>query len=762
MDALKQSERKAQKVRLPSECSVEWGLDESFTLYDYENTPNVITRHVEPIIGILKLGHENTKGLFISVSLANDIQVHDVDGQHMSTLTGHSGRISKVLQVSNGHLVSISEAGEIKFWDAKNQQLLNEIDANFTSHEQVNFFHRSGHLSILEKSGVGIWRFNGERVLNLPEQKSQIEQAYILRSENWLIKAKDKAPQIWNDAGKCLNTFTFTFSFDDDFIELEDNSLLIKNASETVSLYNANGECLNTHDANSTLSDIFSKLVIDDYLTRDEILQNPTIKDYKHVRNFYSSAKDLFIPAKVFDGKDVDFTGNPTAEKVWNFFNRPLFSEVKKALTEIVKRAHNSQKDLQDSATSAQSEIDASSKSLKLFGALSKIFFGLFILIGSAGAGLLAYMESNSVVVREHEILRAINSAEPEVVLITPGVVLFILFIMFFRSKRKAAKALAKFESNLVVLNTLHGAFGKILISVAKYRRDLLSQIPITKRENSGLFGGEFIREHVDGIINGKLKQIAMDECGLEKDDIISENQEPIILPAWSLIQDEQKREQAKKKLVKENELCFWPLNDGSLACAVQFIQYSFLTADKIDVFTCYYDFISNKSFAKEANAFYYKDVTNIVKRDVEREGISLSAKPDVEREGTSSSANKGDTTSNDFSANEIVLSVSSGERIRLTIINEETVSMMNASSKKAEMESREVKLKRIADEAQAIKEDVTLTEEEREEGLSQNEAEREALESDAMELSSKLSIKLADQAVKNIRSRLNTHKKEQ
>lgn len=749
MQAPNASDAKAQKIRLDSEHSIEWGVDESFTLYDHENTPNVITRHIEPIIGIMKLGHSKTKGLFISVSLANDIQVHNTDGQHVGALTGHTGRISQLLQVNNGQLVSISETGEIKFWDVKNQQLLSEIDANFTSHEQLNFFHRSGHLSILEKSGVGIWRFNGEKVLSLPDQKSQIEQAYMLQSGNWLIKAEDKSPQIWNNAGKCLTTFNFTFSFDNDFIELEDNSLLIKSASGSVSLFSAEGECLHTHGDNSNVNEIFSTLVADDELTRKEISQKPTIKHYKHVRNFYSSAKDLFVPAKVFDAKDIDFTANPTGEKVWNFFNRPLFSEVKKALTGIVKRAHNSQKELQDSATSAQSQIDSSSKSVKLFAMLSKLFFSLFILIGAAGISLLVYMEKNYIAVRENEILSMINSAEPEIALLAPGLVLLIFSIMFFRRKRKAAKTLAELESNLVVVNTLHDAFGKILSRVAKYRRDLRSQIPITKRENSGLFAGKFIREHIDGIINGKLKQVAMEECGLEKEDIISEDQEPIILPAWSLIQDEKKREEVKKKLVRANELCFWPLSDRSLACAVQFIQYSFLTTDKIDVFTCYYDFISNKSFGKEANAFYYKDVTNIVKRDVEREGVSLSA-------------NKGDATSDDFSANEIVLSVSSGERIRLTILNEETVSMMNASSKKAEMESREVKLKRVADEAQAIKDDETLTEEEREESLSQNEAEREALESDVMELSSELSIKRADQAIKNIRSRLDTHKKEQ
>lgn len=749
MSALTQSEKKTQKLRIDSEHSIEWGLDESFTLYDHESTPNVITRHVEPIIGIMKLGHESTKGLFVSISLANDIQVHNVDGQHLGALTGHASRISKVMQVSNGQIVSISESGEIKFWDAKKQQLVSEIEADFTEHQHVSFFHRSNHLSVLEKSGVAIWLFNGERVLSLPEQKSQIEQAYMLKSENWLIKAQDKAPQIWSNTGKCLSTFAFNFSFDDDFIELEDNSLLIKTASETVSLYSEKGECLHTHNANSTISELFSTLVSDDELRQKEIAQKPSIKHYKHVRNFYSSAKDFFIPAKVFEESDIDFTANPTREKVWNFFNRPLFSEVKKALTGIVKRAHNSQKELSDSATSVQSQIDASSKSLKLFGVFSKIFLTMFVLVGGAGAGLLAYMEGNRAAVRENELLSTINSTEPEIVLIAPGVVLFILFIMFFRKKRKAAKALAKFESNLVVVNTLHSAFGKALSSVAAYRRELRSQIPITKAENSGLFGGTFIREHIDGIINGKLKQIAMDECGLEKDDIISEDQEPIILPAWSLIQDEKKREEVKKKLIRANELCFWPVKDRSLACAVQFIQYSFLTADKIDVFTCYYDFISNKSFGKEANAFYYKDVTNIVKRDVEREGISLSAI-------------KGDATSDDFSANEIVLSVSSGERIRLTILNEETVSMMNASSKKAEMESREVKLKRVADEAQAIKEDDSLTEEEREESLSQNEAEREALESDVIELSSDFSIKRADQAVKNIRSRLDTHKKEQ
>lgn len=744
---LKKATDKTIQTDLWDQHSAQWGDGDSITLYDHENTPKVITRHVEPVIGLLNLGHQSTRNLFISVSMANDIQISNVNGHHLGSLLGHTDRIAQVKQMTDGTLVSISQNGEIKFWDVLTQKLQSEINAEFTDHEQVNFFLRTNHLSILDKNGVGIWRYNGECELDLPNQKSQIKQAFQLNSDNWLIKTEKERPQLWSNDGKCLSKLSFDFAFDTGFIELDDNTLLIKNSRDEVGVYDSNGKLMHAHVADTKISELFVTLVTDDNERADTEKQKPSIKHYRHVRNLHGPTSDSFIPAESLSKEALKFKGKPLVEKVWNFFNRPLFSEVKMALVSVVKRANNAQRDLSEYIATTETLTAKVNKKFRFFSTLSKVFLSLFVLIGPGGVGLLAYMATNRSVVRTNEVLAKINRSEPELLLITPGIVLFVLFILFVMKKRSYAKAYKRCESNLAVLNQLQTAFGQTLANVARYRRELRKQIPILMRENKGLFQGDFIREHMHKIIHEKLKKMAMDECGLVAEDITSQNQEPIILPGWSLIQDEAKRKQAKKKLVKENELSFWPLADHSFACAVQYIQYTFLTADKIDVFTCYYDFISDKCFAKEANAFYYKDVTNIVKRDVERDGISLSMVKNSQE--------------NDFSANEIVLSVSSGERIRLTILNEETMSMINTSSKQSESESAEVKLKKIDAQALAIKNDETLSAEDKELELALNEAERASLDSDDYELSSEVSVKTADQAISNIRSRLNTHKKE-
>jgi hypothetical protein len=735
------------QTNLWDEHSAQWGDGDSITLLDHENTPKVITRHVEPVIGLMNLGHKNTRNLFISVSMANDIQISNVNGHHVGSLLGHTDRIAEVKQMTDGTVVSISQNGEIKFWDVLTQTQQSEINAEFTDYKQVNFFSRTNHLSILDKNGVGIWRYNGECVLDLPNQKSQIKQAFQLNSDNWLIKTEKERPQLWSNDGKCLSTLSFDFAFDTGVIELDDNTLLIKNSQEEVGIYDSNGKLTHVHVADTKISELFVTLVTDDNKRADTEKQKPSIKHYHHVRNLHASTSDLFVPAEILSKEALKFKGKPLVEKVWNFFNRPLFSEVKMALVSVVKHANNAQRDLSEHVSTTETLAATANKKFSLFSILSKVFLTLFVLIGAGGVALLAYMEGNRTAVRANELLREIDRAEPEVVLIAPGIVLFVLFIVFVMKKRGYAKERDQYESNLAVLNQLQIAFGQTLANVARYRRELRKQIPILMSENKSLFRGEFIREHTHKIIHEKLKKMAMDECGLQTEDITSQNQDPIILPGWSLIQDEAKRKQAKKKLVLENELSFWPLADHSFACAVQYIQYTFLTADKIDVFTCYYDFISDKCFAKEANAFYYKDVTNIVKRDVERDGVSLSTTKNSQE--------------NDFSANEIVLSVSSGERIRLTILNEETMSMINTSSKQSESESAEVKLRQIDAQALAIKNDETLSEEDRKLELALNEAERASLDSDEYELSGEVSVKTADQAISNIRSRLNTHKKE-
>ena len=233
-----------------------------------------------------------------------------------------------------------------------------------------------------------------------------------------------------------------------------------------------------------------------------------------------------------------------------------------------------------------------------------------------------------------------------------------------------------------------------------------------------------------------------MNECGLDKDDIIYKDQEPIILPTFSLIQDKERRAQVASKLVFENEYSFWPIKGGTLVSAVQFIQYTFLTKDKIDVFTTYYDFITNKAVGKEANAFYYKDVTNIAKKEVDRDDFW-------------------EDKSKDISATEIVLSVASGEKIRLTILNEESLSKIHQQTKDVETISPEMLMQKLEDERISIEADDDLSAEEKEDELRVVDGRISEAKTSLFELDSSQASNKADEAIKNIRNQLQQHKKE-
>ncbi|ERB64588.1 hypothetical protein N779_14575 [Vibrio coralliilyticus OCN008] len=57
--------------------------------------------------------------------------------------------------------------------------------------------------------------------------------------------------------------------------------------------------------------------------------------------------------------------------------------------------------------------------------------------------------------------------------------------------------------------------------------------------------------------MHGKLEQMARDECGLEKEDIIYTDHQAIVLKDWALIQDQGRRKQVMSKLNTNNENSF-------------------------------------------------------------------------------------------------------------------------------------------------------------------------------------------------------------
>jgi len=732
-----------REERLDNKYRLEWGVDSSFTIYcDDEDEQKTYTRHLESIIGVLPLKHPKNEGCFVSIGLENSLQISLNQGPHLKTLAGHDERVLGLIELDDGSLVSASTDGFLRFWNTKSGQMLSEIETSLESLDQVKFFLFHDIVAIKENDSVSIWKFSGEQLVQLEGQKEQLQAAHQLSSGNWLIWTENTKPSLWTKEGKSIKSFSFPFPVFGAYCELESKQLLIKRNDSVISLFDENGTLESEHQNNKEIVDLFDQLAKGLRETEQFINKNPDVSYFQHARNLLASKKSLFCAHQELEKQSLDFENNSTEQKVWNFFSRPVFEKIKTALKSVIKTARTKEKVLLQLIDEGETRKTRYISKKGTFGVMAWVFLILTATAAGAGWYLLQQPDLLESMVSENRDLVRISQQKPEILVYIPAVLLSVFWLLFWSKSRKHNKNAKRESNNLTVLNVLLPGYYQLIDNIKSYRKKLTSQIPVLQEGSRDLYQGQFIQDHIDELISGKIQELAMNECGLDKDDIIYKDQEPIILPTFSLIQDKERRSQVASKLVFENEYSFWPIKGGTLVSAVQFIQYTFLTKDKIDVFTTYYDFITNKAVGKEANAFYYKDVTNIAKKEVDRDDFWEDKNKDI-------------------SATEIVLSVASGEKIRLTILNEESLSKIHQQTKDVETISPEMLMKKLEDERTSIEQDDDLSEEEKQDEFRVVDGRIAEAKTSLFELDSSQTSNKADEAIKNIRNQLQQHKKE-
>jgi len=735
---------------------IEWGKDNTFSLIcDDEDSTRVYTRHSERVIGVLPLTHRKNQGCFVTIGLDHIIQISMHEGPQLKTLEGHQAKIIGVMELDNGQLISASEDNTLRFWELNSGKCVACINTAIDSFESVKFFKRTEKLALKEAIGVSIWDFKGNQVLVMKGQKQHLNSVIKLSSGNWLIWGENENPSQWSDDGTLMHRFNFQFDFESGFIELPNNELLIKSgmgrASEwnensqtgQVSQWDSQGKKLNTHAQQQELTELFDSLAQAKIEVEDTFISHPDITYYPHARNLLGDKKSYLIPADEIEKQQLTFGIKSDRKKIWDFFNRPLFAPINTALKKQVKLARRAEKVLKDKSEATELLIEKYRKKRAVNKILAIIFLVLTVMLAAPSYYFLTQADG------VQSLTGLLSQIAPELARLTPkelnislgsaiGVIAFITLFFFMGNKSNKTKQLAQTE-NLNIQKVMLPAFYQLITDVKAYRRRLRREIPFLNDKT--LFSGDETNAIIERKITESLQQRALDECGIEKDEVIYTNHEAIVLPAWSLIQDKDKRAQVKNKLVFENEFSFWGDKNKALVFAVQYVQYIFLTEEKIDVFTTYYDFISDKYVGKEANAFYYKDVTNISKRE-------------VDRDNTISSKDEG------IAATEIALSVSSGETIRLTILNEDSMTAITEAARLNEGKSPEMMLKELeAKREQLITQD--MDEDDREDELSVIDSEINSIKSNMVELDSVSSSNKADEAIKNIRKQIRNHKQD-
>lgn len=729
---------KVKKEILDTRFHLEWNDDSSYTIISPdEDSKKTYTRHIDKVIGVLSLSSEVNKGKFISIGLDNTIQLSMNHGAQIASLEHFQNRIIGVKEFNDGSLAVVTEDGKLTFCDCLKPNYKREINANTSNLDDICFLEQQSTVFIKSKNDTTIWTFDGQLVLTLKDLNSRLRKAYLLSSGNWLIWTDLGETSLWSHKGIRLNIFDFKFENNNDFVELEDHNLLIRKSNSTIGLFEADGNFLCEHSRSNDIDQHFEKLADNWQQFNKTVKANPDIHHFTHYGSFLGPLGCSFIPADKID-KNWLVTSNSEKQKFWNFFYRPDTWKLRTVLKDLVNASRASEKSLCEDCDNTKTTIKTSlkiattRKVITWFSfalVLAAVMFGVY---GMLNPGVLkAWSTVLGVPARFVEGNAVLYAFSPT------GLMIFAW--LFFSRKLASAKNKIKIcQNDLKIKEVVLTCHSQIIRHIKEYRRKLINQIPMLKTDQEDVFNGEFIHKYLNDMLNNKLKKIALHECGLDEDDIKFSGREPIILTSWSYIQDKEKLQIIKDKCDQDNLLAIRTISDGALITAVQFIQYIFLTNDKVDVFTMHYDFIEDKVMGKEANAFFYKDVTNISKRTVDR--LSLFDK---------------------IEATEIILSVSSGEKISLTILNNESISSINQKVKDNETTSPDMEIKRLEKEKLEVLNDINMSEEDKQDELQVIDLRMKDAQSNIQQATIADIGNIAEMAITNIRSQLKQHKKE-
>lgn len=641
---------------------IEWGEDNSFNwVCQEQDERQTIARHNERIIGATALVNQGYKSHFLTVDLEHIIQISsNKDGRLVKKLTGHTGKIIGFIELPNGNLLSVSLDGTIKHWDMKNYKCIATIEADVSCLDDIDFANATT-LITKNKSDTKLWRLTGKLLVELTGFTKPVEYIKWFKSDTWIVKPNNENPSQWSGTGELLHQFTFSFSPRTDVLELDNSQLLIKDTKNILQLWSKEGQLLEKHVKDTGITDYFDKLVAANKSTENWIESHSSADDYPLTCNSFELG-DFALESgkKEIENQNLLFKKSSSNRTIWDFFYRPIERNIKTALKENIDLARKAEEELTLEKTKTEKRIEQHRSKRKFAKFAAFIFFLLAIIIGAIGVVALHLTDNFTLLVNtigpvadkvfdSKNTLRHITLFDLQLIFaISTGVILFISLLWFTRNRRQKSKQL-KNSGNLSLIEVMLNAYVNLIETIKSHRSAILNSLP--SHQDHQLFSGAKVNALIEQKIDNEIQQVAMQECNVDQADITYQrseglNGEAIILQDWSFIQ-----EKRHSRLNKQNEQAVRFDNNGQLVYAVRSIQYIFLTKEKVDVFYTNYDFISDKYIGRESNSFYYKDVSNVTRKDVHRTLLTQ-----------------------ELTGSEITLSVTSGAKISLTLMNDESI----------------------------------------------------------------------------------------
>lgn len=640
---------KKKIVCINSSIEVHWELDaQIFNIINIDNQKKYKCECEDRIENIIKI-NEN---LFLIIRKDKRLEIWDTDGNKQNVIQNPLINLISIRILENEekfYIFILLKNESIKLLN----QNLNEIYSLETEIEtDDNIAIHNRYFEVLEKNSLNLHDlYNGELIFSLKEQRNFIEDFKLLNNKNLIVKDINHNVKLFDIKGEILHELTkLNFNLDK-CIETESNSLIILSKDNYIKIIDKFGKLQSSYKPNNEIIEHFNEYINGKTILNDLENNRYKIEQYYHLSNPYDRS---YIAEKILNDNNINLD-NEKIRYLWNFFNRPIFSEIRSILKKEEKETikynnifDNLIEDIKENINNINKNIDKLKLTLN-----RNLILGIILLFVSIGV----YLKFN--------------------LFIGLTLCIFSIFMFFIYINTKNQIKLKNEEIKLLLseidtINIVIPEIKKFLYEIKNFREKLIQQIPLIKDRN--LYNGDKAKEIIQDKIDNEIYNEALNYCGLVSGDIVSVDGEPIVFNEGSLLQE------FKHRINKHNLNSFWVINDGSVLFASQYIQYIFLTKEKIDIFSCHYDFILDKFVTKEAQAFYYKDVTNISKKDVERNLLTDKEKS---------------------LATEITLKVSSGDKISVTVFSKETVKEFNenASEKnKDEIEKLKSKIKEIQD----------------------------------------------------------------
>lgn len=721
----------------------------------------------DKIIGLRKL--EN--GYVLSISEKNILKFWDAKGKLKSSFSGHESELiflktqsveSKIKGQKNHVLVTISKLDKVVIHDL-NGKKLSVFDIEMARPEKFRCF-QNGIGFLIPDKGLVYYDWNGKEFFRFKDMKEgisdwkQLGNGFVVTDSiltpderTWWGSAEDDRNSrlgvcLWSISGDLIkDKMDEAFNFDslDDVDEFSNDSLIITSKDSEIFIVDSKGSQLNSHrlivESNSAalmkyrltedsaiyqknleVNEVLSKCKSDSKKVTSLIKDNPSLLDYEHSNN--PSYKPIFIPNEHKEQLGMA-EKSEVLKKVWDFFNRPILNNLFTVLQSQEKSLNKSLSQFGKIIKSnnlkiefLQKQINKSTTVLKVFSLLSiltaMIFAGLEEMVGASVAGAVG---------------------------------LVFVFILFNKVTQKKQNSVIKkqIEENNETLNQLINHFKPLVGQIEDYRSGLITHVPIYN--DPKLYSGDFVAQHIRQTIDEKIEKTALVECGIVSSEIVYTDQKAILLSDWSLIQT--KDDFAKHKFNNRdnthrlNEFSFFPTKNNGVQFAVQYIQLIFLSNEKLDVFTTFYDFIEDQFISKQTYSFYYKDVTNFSRKDVTK-SVSSQLQEDVSSHAV-----------------ELSLSVSSGEKIDITIQNDDTYSEIMKEIQ-GEEEITEDRIEELEMEIQELEADSSLSSEDKDKRLSMLRTSLESVEVSNSKISNAEQNVEINQKINSIRSQINQYKK--